>query len=203
MSLQIFIARHGQNEDNANGILNGHRDKPLTDLGREQARDLGLGIKGLGLKLDSIYSSPLSRAFETAEIVSEILDMPKPLVLDGLIERDFGIMTGKTYADIETICGDDLLRTEQITYFLSPKNAETFPELLKRADLLLKEVRSRHNDGNIMLVCHGDFGKMLYASATGKNWEDVLRHFHFGNGELIDIAQDDVVHVIKLDQHNS
>ena len=33
--LKIYIARHGQNEDNANGILNGHRDLPLTDIGRK------------------------------------------------------------------------------------------------------------------------------------------------------------------------
>lgn len=46
MSAEIFIARHGQNEDNVNGILNGHRDLPLTELGRQQARELGEGIRG-------------------------------------------------------------------------------------------------------------------------------------------------------------
>lgn len=59
---EIFIARHGQNEDNASGILNGHRDLPLTGLGRKQAKELGEGIKAAGLQFDAVYSSPLSRA---------------------------------------------------------------------------------------------------------------------------------------------
>ncbi|MBP7769257.1 histidine phosphatase family protein, partial [Candidatus Saccharibacteria bacterium] len=41
--MSIYIARHGQNKDNAEGILNGHRDRPLTELGRRQAMELALG----------------------------------------------------------------------------------------------------------------------------------------------------------------
>ena len=62
----IYIARHGQNEDNVHGILNGHRDLPLTDLGRQQARQLARHIKDRGLVFDAVYASPLGRAFETA-----------------------------------------------------------------------------------------------------------------------------------------
>ena len=47
----IYIARHGQNEDNVRGILNGHRDLPLTDLGRQQARQLARHIKDRELVL--------------------------------------------------------------------------------------------------------------------------------------------------------
>lgn len=47
----IYIARHGQNEDNVHGILNGHRDLPLTDLGRQQARQLARHIKDRELVL--------------------------------------------------------------------------------------------------------------------------------------------------------
>ena len=58
---EIFIARHGQNEDNANGILSGHRDLPLRGLGRAQACELGEGIRLAGLQFDAVYGSPLSR----------------------------------------------------------------------------------------------------------------------------------------------
>jgi len=78
MSVEIFIARHGQNEDNVNGILNGHRDLPLTDLGREQAQQLGEGIAQQGLQFDAVYSSPLRRAFETAQIAAHVADLPEP-----------------------------------------------------------------------------------------------------------------------------
>lgn len=48
--LTIYLARHGQDEDNANGILNGQRDNPLTKIGREQAAALARKIKELNTK---------------------------------------------------------------------------------------------------------------------------------------------------------
>lgn len=122
----IYIARHGQNEDNVRGILNGHRDLPLTDLGRQQARQLARHIKDRELVFDAVYASPLGRAFETAAIVAAALGLAEPIVHDDLIERDFGIMTGKLAADIEEICAPDIIKAENVTYFLHPDGAETF-----------------------------------------------------------------------------
>lgn len=203
MAAEVFIARHGQNVDNANGILNGHRDLPLTELGRQQARDLGAGIVKIGLKFDAVYSSPLTRAFETAKIVCEVAGIDvEPIIVPELIERDFGIMTGKPVSEIVPICGEDVIQTDTITYFLSPEGAETFPELLIRGQKALDAVRGYQSHGNVLIVCHGDLGKMIYASATNRNWEDVLRNFHFGNGELIDVSPNDNAHVIRLEQYN-
>lgn len=202
MSVEIFIARHGQNEDNVNGILNGHRDLPLTDLGRQQAYELGRGIIDAGLNFDTVYSSPLSRALETAEIVSESLGLPEPTILPELIERDFGIMSGKKASDIEKFCAPDIIKTDTITYFLNPEGAETFEDLVERGHQILDIVRAKHLGGKVLLVCHGDLGKMVYAAATNKPWRDVLIDFHFGNGDLIDIASTGDVHKVKLQQYN-
>lgn len=203
--LKIYIARHGQNEDNANGILNGHRDFPLTDLGITQAHELADGIKGAGLAFDHVYTSPLSRASRTAEIVCETLGLNKPVVLDSIIERDFGVMSGELASDIERLCTPDIVKTETITYFLSPPGAETFPTLLARASRALEYIRTGHTDGSVLLATHGDFGKMLYASYYGLPWEDMLTMFHFGNCELLLLAEDanpNEPHVVKIEQHN-
>lgn len=202
MALEIFIARHGQNEDNANGILNGHRDLPLTDLGREQAKELAEAIKSTSLIFDAVYSSPLSRAFETATIVSDITGAPKPVTYDQLIERDFGVLTGERADRIEELCQPDIIKADIITYFLSPEGGETFPQLILRGQKVLDFVRSKHKSGKVLLVCHGDIGKMIYCAATRKNWRDVLVDFHFGNGDLIDISGVGQAHKIKLVQHN-
>lgn len=203
MAVQIFIARHGQNEDNARGILNGHRDLPLTATGRQQAGELAEGINGLGLTIDVIYSSPLSRALETAEIIGRnIKPRQKLRVLDEMIERDFGIMTGHPISDIVPMCSPDILVTDVITYFLNPPGAETFPDLLKRAEKILEIIRAKQQSGNILLVCHGDIGKMIYAAAREKDWREVLKNFHFGNGELLHIGTDDSAHLIELTQYN-
>jgi probable phosphoglycerate mutase len=71
-----------------------------------------------------------------------------------------------------------------------------------RGQKALDRVRERQADGNALLVCHGDIGKMVYAAATERAWEDVLRNFHFGNGDLIEVSPNDEAHKIKLLQHN-
>lgn len=203
MAAEIYIARHGQNEDNVNGILNGHRDLPLTELGRDQARQLGEGILEAGLNFDKIYCSPLSRAHETAQIVGNILGHDEePTVLELLIERDFGVMTGLPISKIAEMCEPDIVTTNTITYFLNPEGAETFPELIERGHDVIDEVRRNHQSGSILLVCHGDIGKMIYTAATGRQWREVLTDFHFGNGELIELSPNGQAHVIELEQHN-
>jgi broad specificity phosphatase PhoE len=202
---KIYIARHGQNADNARGILNGHRDEPLTELGVSQAHQLASSIQKVGLTFDVVYASPLSRAYETGVIVCDTLGIELPVILDSLIERDFGVMTGKLACDIERLCAPDILKTDTVTYFLSPKDAETFPMLLERADLALDQIKAEQGSGSILLVTHGDFGKMLYASFYGLEWEDVLTQFHFGNCELLLLEEglDPLqAHVLKIDQYN-
>ncbi|MFA5230620.1 MAG: phosphoglycerate mutase family protein, partial [Candidatus Paceibacterota bacterium] len=71
--LKIYLARHGQDQDNAMGILNGHRDNPLTDLGISQAHTMADKAKEKNLTFDVIYSSPLQRTFQTASIIGETL----------------------------------------------------------------------------------------------------------------------------------
>lgn len=182
---KIYLARHGQDLDNAAGILNGRRDQPLTILGQNQAHQLAEKILETGIRFDKIYSSPLQRAFETAQIISMAMGMSHPEKMEQLIERDFGTMSGKAAREIESLCAPDILKTATITYFLSPEGAETFPQLLARAAKLLEQLASQTDDETILLVTHGDFGKMLYAAFYGLEWQEVLSAFHFGNSELL------------------
>ncbi len=181
----IYIARHGQNEDNARGILNGHRDLPLTDVGRQQAQQLARHIKEKGLVFDVVYASPLNRAFETAAIVAMELGLAEPIVHDNLIERDFGMMTGRPAVDIEEMCAPDIIKAENVTYFLCPSGAETFPQLLTRGWRVLDFMARQHPDQMVLLACHGDIGKMMYAAATNTPWRQVLTDFYFGNTDII------------------
>jgi probable phosphoglycerate mutase len=203
--LKIFLARHGQNVDNVNGILNGRRDEPLTSLGEEQAHATASYIKESGIVFDKIYSSPLTRAYRTAEIISEDLGLSKPKIEDTLIERDFGVMTGQPVSKIEELCTPNIIKTDTITYFLSPEGAETFPDLIKRADLLLEKMKGEHEEGSLLLVTHGDFGKMIYAAYYNLPWESVLTSFHFGNCEVLLLSEKssaEEVHFFKQFQHN-
>ncbi|MEI6345901.1 MAG: histidine phosphatase family protein [bacterium] len=203
--LKIYVARHGQNVDNLKGILNGHRDEPLTEKGVEQAHEVADKIKEFAIIFNAIYSSPLIRALETAKIISGTLGMSSPQKENLLIERNFGIMTGRMISEIETMCEPHIIKTDTITYFLNPEGAETFPDMMNRAEVLLNKIKSVHQSGSILLVCHGDIGKMIYATYYGLDWKTVLTQFHFGNCDLLLLSEDspaEEAHVFKFEQHN-
>lgn len=203
--LKIYLVRHGQNVDNLNGILNGHRDEPLTSLGESQALITANHLKEIGVKFDVVYSSPLLRAYTTAEIITDRLQLTKPQVLKGLIERDFGIMTGKPASSIVELCSPDILQTDTITYFLFPEGAESFPQLMERSEKLISYLNENHKEGSILLVTHGDIGKMIYASYYNLDWKVVLTSFHFGNAEILLLSEEsssEDPYVFKQTQYN-
>ncbi len=183
--LKVYLARHGQDQDNLAGVLNGHRDETLTLEGRRQADGLGLKVKAATAGIAAVYSSPLRRASETATIIAQHAGLPAPIAEKLLIERDFGVMTGKRIADITSLCAPDIIHAGPVTYFLSPPGAETFPDLMRRAQRLLDKLRALHSSGSVLLVTHGDTGKMLYAAYYGLDWKAVLTQFHFGNCDLL------------------
>lgn len=203
--LRIYLARHGQDGDNVKGVLNGRRDEPLTSLGLQQAATLARAIQNARITFDAVYSSPLKRAYRTAETVADALGIAKPVVMEDLIEREFGVMTGKLTKDISALCAPKIIQADPICYFLSPEGAETFPELVSRGERIIADVRQKHGDGNVLLVTHGDIGKMIYAAYYGLDWRTVLTQFHFGNTDLLLLAEDsppDAAHVFRFDQHN-
>lgn len=201
----IYIVRHGQNEDNANGILNGHRDLPLTQLGIDQAKELAQSIKEADIHINKAYSSPLQRAYITGKIITDNLGIDAPEKMDILIERDFGIMTGKLIKDIERLCSPDIIKTDIITYFVTVEWAETFPQLVERAKKALAYIENKHSNENILIATHGDFGKMLYAAYYNLDRKEVLVKFHFGNSEVLLLSPEttaDQAHIFHTKQYN-
>lgn len=201
-----FVIRHGQDRDNAQGILNGHRDTPLTEIGITQANQLACDIKNLNLKIDLVLTSPLLRAKTTADIVTQINSFPSPTIEPLLIERKFGVMTGEKKSNIVKLCSPDIIVSEKINYFLNPTGAETFPDLITRSKKFFSKYDSQYNNKNILLVTHGDIGKMLYCSYYNLKWRDVLTAFHFGNSEMLKLSLDSTIEntkIISIKQYNS
>lgn len=202
---KIYLARHGQDEDNALGLLNGQRDKPLTSIGIEQAKVLAQKIKESDLGITKVYSSPLHRAYKTASIVSDALNLPQPEKVELLLERQLGVMSGKPIKDIPKICGEDILRADPITYFLNAEGAETFPELMERAGKFLEWLQENNTEENILIVCHGDIGKMIYANFYKLGWKETLLESHFGNSEVLLLEENIALsdrYIHKTLQHN-
>lgn len=96
----ITLLRHGESVGNAENRLQGHIDFPLSEAGREQARKLAERWKAEGVKFDSTITSPLLRAFETAQIISEALGIPNFETDPLWMERDMGLHAGMTIDEI-------------------------------------------------------------------------------------------------------
>ncbi|WP_022763480.1 MULTISPECIES: histidine phosphatase family protein [unclassified Butyrivibrio] len=98
--MKIFILRHGTTAWNNKRLIQGQTDIPLDELGKLMAKETGKGLKAAGISFDKVYSSPLSRSYETAEIVLEELysgknNNPFKITTDGrLKELHFGFMDG-------------------------------------------------------------------------------------------------------------
>jgi probable phosphoglycerate mutase len=93
----LLLARHGETLDNANGLILGRRDPPLSVAGREQS--VRLAAQAAAAEIAAIWCSPLSRARETAAIVAEAIGV-SPSVLDDLIESDRGPWEGRPVSEI-------------------------------------------------------------------------------------------------------
>lgn len=182
----ISIVRHGQNLDNLEGILNGHRDRPLTDLGRQQARTVAEKLADNGIEV--IYTSPLLRAHETATIIAELLGLTVQIDPD-LIERDFGAMTGMPVASILDLPEDQVLRTDGVNYFLEAEGCEVFSVLYERARKVLTRVQRNHPDEHVLLVAHGDIGKMVRAAYHGWDWKAGLMTPYLDNTGILELRQ--------------
>ena len=96
--MTILLARHGETDDNIEPIrIQGRRDTPLNDTGRAQAAELAERVAGEGIA--SLWSSALSRARETAEIVGRKLGL-QPRIDERLAEGDRGSLEGRYWRDV-------------------------------------------------------------------------------------------------------
>eukprot|EP00658_Telonema_sp_P-2_P070941 TRINITY_DN60294_c0_g1_i1.p1 TRINITY_DN60294_c0_g1~~TRINITY_DN60294_c0_g1_i1.p1 ORF type:complete len:182 (-),score=54.92 TRINITY_DN60294_c0_g1_i1:252-797(-) len=165
---------------------------------RDRAKEVAAHISGDPVLsgIDLIYSSPLQRAHTTASTIQAALSAANktavPLtVLDDLIERDFGVLSGRPYSDIVPLSGGDTLQSDKVNYFLSAEGSETFPECLARAERTILHLLSEHGveEGTtpkkVLLVCHGDIGKMLLAVRKGWTWKEALLSPYIANTAVL------------------
>jgi broad specificity phosphatase PhoE len=154
---ELLLIRHGQSTANASGIWQGQTEFPLSEEGRRQARSVGKALAGE--RFDAIYSSPLGRAFETAEIIVRETGFPGAVVpIEGLTERRGGSLEGTTHAEREARNPElvkkllELPEEERWTLV----GAETDEEILHRFERAISEIRARHaTGGRMVVISHG------------------------------------------------
>lgn len=152
--MQLYFARHGQSEANLlHEFSNRGRKHPLTALGREQVEALAQSLRDAGIA--KIYASPLLRATETAEILSERLGIPYE-VAPGLAEHDVGILEGKS--DPESWLQQELLWAEWFergNHDAKIEEGESLNDLRARFMSFVESLQPRHADDTLLLIAHG------------------------------------------------
>jgi broad specificity phosphatase PhoE len=166
----IFLARHGESDWNVEKRFQGHRDRPLTERGREQAHALAdlVGAE----KINAVYTSPLSRARETAEIVAARVGL-KVVALPELREVDTGSWSGLSRADVEARF------PEGFAHWRSGgsgwENGESYDEMAERVIGALRKIAEDHPDGRVLVVSHGGPIRAIHAAAEGLAIQDYRR----------------------------
>jgi len=157
----IYIARHGQTNSNVSHTWMGQSgNDDLNETGKTQAKKLANYFENKNIK--KIFSSPLSRALQTANIVAEKNNIE-------VLEDD--LLKEMNYGDLEGHNLDEVLRKFSNLYKLwksdpektSFPNGESFDDLMKRANTILEKYV---NNDNILLVSHEDMIRGILTAIT-------------------------------------
>lgn len=158
----ILLARHGESDWNRAKRWQGFADRPLTDLGREQA--VALADRLRNTELDAVYSSDLQRARETAEIVARSKELGVEVVRD-LREVDVGSWSGLTHAEAEARFPDGYARWLQGGEGWD--DGETYAEMSRRVTGAILRIAEQHDNGRVLVVAHGGSIRAIHAAALG------------------------------------
>ncbi|MBP3869918.1 MAG: histidine phosphatase family protein [Faecalicoccus sp.] len=164
----IYIIRHGQTDLNNRKVLQGHSNFPLNEKGIEQAREVSKAMEEI--HFEKIYSSPLTRAIQTAKIISPDRNI---VVDDRLIEMDYGPYEGM---DLTHPAPEVMTFFKDFIHNPAPKGMEPLDSVVKRAGMFLEELC--RSDTNILVSTHAIAMKGLLEYLTpesnGSYWSKYI-----------------------------
>ena len=144
----IYIIRHGQTAKNKAKMLQGRSDIPLNEDGIRQAEAAAKWFCDQQIRIDSVYSSPLIRAVETAKIIAP----EAPLFIeDRLIEMDYGPYEGM---DLTNPAPEVRVFFSDFVHNPVPQGMEPLSSVTARLGEFLEEIREQAEGQNIMLSTH-------------------------------------------------
>ena len=180
--MDILLIRHGESTWNAEGIIQGWGDPPLSETGRAQARSLGLRLSQRE-GIDALYSSTLQRAQETAEIIGELTGTSLRFD-DRLREGGIGVLTGVNVKDVEKLY-PEIWRDWQENPLKTPiPNGEDNESFRRRVVEIMEAIAADHADNDqIAVVSHGGTFGIYLAHLIGLDMRKRVP-FRFANASL-------------------
>jgi broad specificity phosphatase PhoE len=188
----LYLVRHGETDWNAERRIQGSTDIPLNTVGRGQAEATGRLLARR--EWDDIYSSPLSRALETATIISAETGLGRPQSIDAIVERNYGAAEGLNWEQVEREFPGDT----------PVPGRETHPEVAERVIPALVGLASSRQGTALIVVTHGGvirsvLGVVDPGVVHGSITNGSIHSFELIDGSLELVAFNDSIDELSLE----
>ena len=161
---RLYLVRHGATQLTAEDRFSGAGGVELSDDGRWQAQRLAERLASEGIC--AVYSSPLSRAHDTAAALATPLGL-EPVLCPELREISHGHWEGHTRAEVESRFPDEYAAWEADPFTFAPRDGESGVAVLARALPVLREIIVRHTCQRVLVVSHKATLRLLLSSLLG------------------------------------
>ena len=172
MTNTIYIVRHGQTEWNLLGKTQGHGNSDLTPKGIEQAELLADSTTKY--PIDYIYSSDLGRAYQTAEIIGNKLNIEVEKT-EALREMNFGTWEGRIIKDIIEEDPELYKMWRNEPHLAKIPQGETLSQIKERTDAFIKEINEKYDGKHIVLVTHSLCARIMLLSFLDSDVKNIYR----------------------------
>lgn len=175
----LVLIRHGMTEYNQQKRFTGFTDIPISEQGEKDAQVVGEKLRSARLHFDRAYTSWLLRAWQTLDIVLDIIaqkDLPTtkhPF----LNERHYGDLQGRLHGDMAAEYGDEQVQIWRRSYDVRPPNGESLKDVVQRTLYYLEdEILPRVRAGENVLVCaHGNSNRSIVKELEHISDADIVK----------------------------
>ena len=189
--VRFVFVRHGQSEGNLERAIQGHLNRDLTALGRRQAIATAAWIRSRGWTVAALLASPLSRAWQTAGILSDGAALPHAQPAPEAIELHTGVFTGLDFSQIAARLPDEYAAFQVESWEAVPE-AESIASLQRRATTLWRRMVRLANDApfsrpTVVCVSHGGMLQWIVKRSldAAKRWMPLINASNCGVFEYL------------------
>jgi 2,3-bisphosphoglycerate-dependent phosphoglycerate mutase len=179
MERLLVLVRHGQSEWNLKNLFTGWKDPGLTERGMTEAREAGRRLKRRGLAFDIAYTSALSRAHHTLDLILAELGQPGLEIIQNaaLNERDYGDLTGLNKDEARRKWGEEQIHIWRRSYDIAPPGGESLRDTLARAlPYYMSHIQPAVLSGRrVLVVAHGNSLRALIMAIEALTPEQILK----------------------------
>ena len=170
--MEIYIVRHGRTVWNKAGLIQGSSDVELLQEGIDMAIETGRGLADV--KFDAVYSSPLSRAVNTAQLIMASRDGEQDIMIDmRLSEMGFGVCEGEVYVPPGEEGGMLEGFWDKPEEYVAPEGGDSFEDVIARAASFIAHVEETHSDDErILVVAHAAMNQALMSVLEKREIKD-------------------------------